>query len=79
MDLFVGAGLGKSGEKLDKEVQRRRSVLMAKLQWWTGAEIKILLNKNEQKKKKDRKREGGLIPASWQKLKSERELRNKKI
>lgn len=28
------------------------------------------------KKKRDRKREGGLIPASWQKLKSERELRN---
>lgn len=66
---FVGAGLGKSGEKLDKEVQRRRSVLMAKLQWWTGAEIKILLNKNEQKKKKETEKEKGdlflLVGRNW--------------
>lgn len=63
---FVGAGLGKSGERLDKGVLGQRNVADGKAATMdSGIEIKILLIKNEQKKKKkvekrtrERKRKG---------------------
>lgn len=73
---FVGAGLGESGERLDRGVLEPRSLAHRKAATMDSCiEKKILLTKNEQTKKlKDRreKEKGNLFLITiWQKLKLE--------